>query len=121
MFQRDNLRVYKQPQNINRYTNLHGASMTRLTPVTLTWSPGEQDRVTSPRAITVIERGMLPTGTWSFCSTQCKTEEHNDSQNPRTLTLKTTTNFLKCLCHRVHNRLAITNALHINIMQLNIL
>ena len=34
-----------------------------LTPVIITWSPGDARRVTSPLAITVIERGMLPTGT----------------------------------------------------------
>ena len=40
------------------------------TPVTETWSPGMACRVLSPRATTVIERGMLPTGTWSFWTGQ---------------------------------------------------
>ena len=40
----------------------------RKTPVTWTWSPGTTRRVFSPFAITVIVRGILPTGTWSLCS-----------------------------------------------------
>ena len=42
--------------------------MGRNTPVTATWSPGMACLVTSPLAITVMERGMCPTGTWSLCS-----------------------------------------------------
>ena len=40
----------------------------RNTPVTATWSPGIVCLVISPLAMTVIERGMWPTGTWSLCS-----------------------------------------------------
>ena len=46
--------------------NDRGLPIEKDTPLTVTWSPGMACRVVSPRATTVMERGMLPTGTWSF-------------------------------------------------------
>lgn len=53
----------------------------RNMPVTLTWSPGCTRRVFSPCTLTLMERGKLPTGTWSLC----EQGEHRQRQTGESL------------------------------------